>query len=249
MDADEEDAAAERAGRAPDDDVCRVQDAFFEGRYGECEGLALHVLRSWPRDEDVYDALLASLLAQERYGDVVERSVEWVRSCGESLRQLLHCLEAAYMLGDMEVVEEVAFKLCFLFESSGHDPVFAPGALLAAALSADFELPFPGCLAPDDLLRGDVLSEPVAWWLTRRLGRPAYAFDAGGHEQAADLARCLRAFDKGEDAAALLGPHAAVDATGLAARHLLLGAPLPSSFSRTRVHPLVRKRLAERDEA
>jgi hypothetical protein len=229
--------------------VVEVQDAFFEGRYKTATELAARVLAQHPKEEDTYDMLLASHLALGQYEQVVSAAAQWVEACGVSLRQLLHALEAAYMLGNMDLVEDSAHKLCFLFESSKHDPVFVMGALLAAALATDFELPFPDCLAPADLLAGEVLREPLGWWLSGKLGR-GYEFDlAGADEQTRDFYQCLRAMDgKSAEAVAALKDSQPVDATGLVARHLLYGAELRPNLLLSRVHPLFRKRLAEKSE-
>ncbi len=247
IEADEEEPEKDEA---LDDLVTEVQDAFFEGRYRAAITMARGVLASHPREEDTYDMLLASLLALGEYAEVVSASASWVAVCGESLKQLLHCLEAAYMLGDVDLVEDMAHKLCFLFESSAHDSVFVMGALLAAALATDFELPFPDCLNAADLLAGDVLQEPVAWWLSAKLGRPYDYKIASADEQARDLYHCLRALDiaTGEEDKAVLLQTPATDATGLVARHLICGAELRPNVPLSRVHPLFRKRLAEKRE-
>lgn len=77
-----------------------------------------------------------------------------------------------------------------------------------------------------------------------------YNYDgAKGDSQAADLFRCLRALEDGPEAVAALRENAAVDSTGLIARHLLCDAPLSSNVMLSRAHPLFRKRLAEKNEA
>lgn len=154
-----------------DDLVVELQDLYFEGRYRAAIELAGRIVARYTKEEDAFDILLASHLALQQYEDVIRCSVGWVAGCGESLKQLMHCLEAAYMLGNMDLVEDVAYKLCFLYESSSHDPVFASGALLAAALCVDFELSVPDCVELGDLLQGELLQEPLAWWLSCKTGR------------------------------------------------------------------------------
>jgi hypothetical protein len=67
-------------------------------------------------------------------------------------------------------------------------------------------------------------------------------------DQARDFYRCLRALEDGKDAISELLQFAAVDSTGLIARHLLCGTPRTGNEMLTRVHPLFRKRLAEKNE-
>jgi hypothetical protein len=159
-------ASVSEKNDALDDIVTELQDCYFEGRYRAAILLAEKIVVAHPKEEDAYDILLASHLALEQYEDVIRSSVQWVAGCGESLKQLMHCLEAAYMLGNMDLVEDVAFKLCFLFESSDHDHVFASGALLAASLCVDFDLSIPDCVDLSALLQGELLQEPLAWWLS-----------------------------------------------------------------------------------
>lgn len=233
---------------ARDDMIVELQDMYFEGRYRSSIELAEKILQTYTKEEDAYDILLASHLALMQYEDVLRCSGKWVAVCGESLKQLLFCLEAAYMLGNMDVVEDAAYKLCFLFESSSHDHVFAMGALLAAALCCDFDLPVPDCVDLNDLLKGELLQEPLAWWLSCKVGR-RYAFqDERSDEQVRDFYRCLRALEDGRDGVAELLQTVAIDSTGLVARHLLCGTPLSKNAMLTRVHPLFRKRLAEKNE-
>jgi hypothetical protein len=233
---------------ARDDLVVELQDMYFEGRYRASIEMATQIVGKYPKEEDAYDILLASHLALQQYDDVIRCSAQWVSVCGESLKQLLFCLEAAHMLGNMDLVEDTAYKLCFLFESSSHDHVFATGALLAASLCCDFELPIPDCIQLDDLLKGELLQEPLAWWLSCKTGR-RYSFEEEkSDEQARDFYRCLRALEDGRDAILELAQTAAVDSTGLVARHLLCGEPLSKNTMLTRVHPLFRKRLAEKNE-
>jgi hypothetical protein len=66
----------------------------------------------------------------------------------------------------------------------------------------------------------------------------------GKDEQANDFQRCLMAL---EDPNVLKEAPAALDATGVAARHLLLQMPLSPKPHLSRVHPLFRKRLVNKD--
>jgi hypothetical protein len=98
-----------------DDQVCDIQDAFFEGRYQTAIKLCKALLEQYDDEEDTYDMLLAShlgnrlvpsmrkgsflFLARGEYEDVIVEAQIWVEKCGESLKQLVHLLEAAYMIG------------------------------------------------------------------------------------------------------------------------------------------------------
>ncbi len=231
-----------------DDLVVELQDLYFEGRYTAAIDLAEKIVGLYAKEEDAFDLLLASHLALQQHEKVLESSSRWAAQCGESLKQLMMCLEAAYMLGNMDVVEDTAYKLCFLFESSSHDHVFAMGALLAAALCVDFDMPVPDCVDLNDLLRGETLLEPLAWWLSCKIGK-RYEFDVvKADEQTRDFYRCLRALEDRREGVAELMETAAIDSTGLVARHLLCGTPLSKNAMLTRVHPLFRKRFAEKNE-
>ena len=238
--------AAEQS--ALDEAVTEVQDAFFEGRYRRAIDLAHAVLERYEGEEDTYDMLLASFLALGEYEDVIVSAQNWVAVCGESLRQLMHLLEAAYMIDQGALVEDASFKLCYLFESSQHDPVFAAGAVLGAALALDMGLPFPDCIDPKVLLGEEAVArEPLVWWLKRRLqSNEDLKYECGKDDQANDFQKCLLALEtheKDKDAVNVLLAGEPVDATGVAARHLFCGRDLVPNPALSRVHPLFRKRL------
>ena len=229
-----------------DELVTEVQDAFFEARYGTAIKLAETLLERFEEEEDTWDMLLASYQALGQYEDVIVSSEEWVGRCGESLRQLVHLVEAAYMLDATAQLEDASFKLCFLYESSEHDPVFAAGAVLGVALALDCGLPFPDCLEPCALLENTQVSrEPLVWWVKQKLTNDAIAPKSvwSDDAQTADFEKCLFVLlNNGKDAS-LLRDCAPVDASGVVARHLWLNRPLIPLPHPSRIHPLFRKRF------
>lgn len=157
------------------------------------------------------------------------------------MRQLVHAVEAAYMLESLPHVEDAAFRLCFLYASSEFDPVFASGALLGAALALDSGLPFPECLSVDELIPNDeVIQEPLAWFVRRKINACPVPFAECQDAQARDFQLCLQALVEG-DVSILTGEP--LDATGVVARHLLLKKELSPRPGLARVHPIFRRRL------
>lgn len=228
--------------------VCDVQDAYFEGRYRAVVELAAVIHAQAPAEEDTYDVLLAALVALGDYHGVREAASRWVSVCGESLKQLVLLAEAAYMLDDAETLDDVVYKLAHLFQASEFDPVFLPGALLGVALALDAGLAFPeGAVESAALLNAEP-NEPMAYWLRLQLSDgpetpPAPVYDQLHNAQAADLVRCLQALHEPTRADELLRASEPVDATGVATRLLLCPGAPTRDFARSRVHPLVRKRL------
>lgn len=235
-----------------DDLVCDVQDAYFEGRYNDVIRLGHELLEKFPEEEDTYDLLLASHLALGQYEDVLELSGKWVEACGESLKQLVLASEAAYMLQELALLEDAAYKLCFLFEGSGQDEVFVNGALQSVALALDSGISFPESTKAEELLKAASMEEPIAWWVARRLGHHDAKFIEGKDEQARDLQRCLEVLllegEAQEQAKEKLKQSKAVDASGAGARTVFLGEPLPQHVPLCKIHPLFRRRLGEEEK-
>lgn len=150
---EDEDNVVDKADEEIEDLMCDAQDAFFDQKYEEAIRISEMVIKKKPKESSSYELLINCLLLKEDYDKVLEMLKTWKNFCGESTNYLYHLLKVAYMLEDIDLLEDVLGKFRFLLNKTKEVNMWLRGIVLGVAFCADL-----GC-GVDDQTNNLALSE------------------------------------------------------------------------------------------
>ena len=120
--------------------MCDAQDAYFEQQYDRVIQLTEKVLEKRARDSSAHELMVNCFLIREDYERAFSQLEIWEKKCGETTSQLYHTLKAAYMLENIDKIEETLSKFMFLLRETEEEDMWLRGIVLGVAYCADLGL-------------------------------------------------------------------------------------------------------------
>ena len=117
--------------------MCDAQDAYFEQRYDEAIKLSETVVKKKPKESSSYELMINCYLLREEYEKISSILKRWKSYCGESTNNLYHTLKVAYMLEQIDDLEECLGKFSFLLKKTKEEDLWMRGILMGVAFCAD----------------------------------------------------------------------------------------------------------------
>jgi len=143
---------------------------FFEYRLADCVKLCNTILAASPKETDVHEIKVSSLMGLSQLTDSLTATNEWAKCCGTNKRQLLLTLEIAYFLGQIDSVIQAA-KALFTCEEEVHiyDVILAITLVVDLGKTEEAKELFQAAqVTPEDLMPVQIISK----WAELKFNNP-----------------------------------------------------------------------------